>query len=196
MLLLMSRRSRAARIALNAVTALSVLLFAATVVLWVRSYFVADAYAVDRGGESAFFWSSRGGVELLHVSSSLDHYGISRVGSDIVELLYGRQSDDPGVIADRGVLGFRYRVSLGGRVPGGLPYMTWSFPRSWKVRVPLWSLAVLTAALPAERLWRHGSRRRAIRRGLCPHCRYNLTGNVSGVCPECGTPAVVNAACG
>ncbi len=24
------------------------------------------------------------------------------------------------------------------------------------------------------------------RRGLCPECAYNLTGNVSGACPECG----------
>ncbi len=24
--------------------------------------------------------------------------------------------------------------------------------------------------------------------GLCVHCGYELTGNVSGVCPECGTP--------
>jgi uncharacterized paraquat-inducible protein A len=24
-------------------------------------------------------------------------------------------------------------------------------------------------------------------RGLCPACAYDLTGNVSGVCPECGT---------
>lgn len=23
---------------------------------------------------------------------------------------------------------------------------------------------------------------------LCRHCQYNLTGNVSGICPECGTP--------
>ena len=30
---------------------------------------------------------------------------------------------------------------------------------------------------------------RARRRGFrCDQCDYNLTGNVSGVCPECGTP--------
>jgi predicted amidophosphoribosyltransferase len=23
---------------------------------------------------------------------------------------------------------------------------------------------------------------------ICPRCGYSLTGNVSGVCPECGTP--------
>lgn len=33
-------------------------------------------------------------------------------------------------------------------------------------------------------------RRRAgrLRAGLCPRCEYNLTGNVSGRCPECGEP--------
>jgi hypothetical protein len=32
-------------------------------------------------------------------------------------------------------------------------------------------------------------RRRRQRKGLCVRCGYNLTGNVSGVCPECGTEA-------
>lgn len=26
------------------------------------------------------------------------------------------------------------------------------------------------------------------RNGLCMHCGYNLTGNLSGTCPECGKP--------
>lgn len=29
--------------------------------------------------------------------------------------------------------------------------------------------------------------RRVYRSGLCQECGYDLTGNVSGVCPECGT---------
>ncbi len=28
---------------------------------------------------------------------------------------------------------------------------------------------------------------------LCTRCGYNVTGNVSGVCPECGTPVAVAA---
>ncbi|MCO6438475.1 MAG: hypothetical protein J5J06_15400 [Phycisphaerae bacterium] len=31
-------------------------------------------------------------------------------------------------------------------------------------------------------------RRRRIPPGHCRKCRYDLTGNTSGVCPECGTP--------
>lgn len=27
-------------------------------------------------------------------------------------------------------------------------------------------------------------------RSLCLHCGYDLTGNVSGVCPECGKPVL------
>jgi hypothetical protein len=27
---------------------------------------------------------------------------------------------------------------------------------------------------------------RRVKRGCCAECGYNLTGNVSGVCPECG----------
>lgn len=29
---------------------------------------------------------------------------------------------------------------------------------------------------------------RRLRHGFCRECRYDLTGNVTGVCPECGTP--------
>ncbi len=32
------------------------------------------------------------------------------------------------------------------------------------------------------------SRRPCIDLGCCQACGYNLTGNTSGICPECGTP--------
>lgn len=51
------------------------------------------------------------------------------------------------------------------------------------VSVPLW-LPLLVVAVPTYRLWRRTSR---FPRGFCAHCGYNLTGNTSGVCPECGT---------
>jgi hypothetical protein len=58
-------------------------------------------------------------------------------------------------------------------------------------RVHYSNLLVLSAVLPAARVARRlanrlRSRRRS-RRGLCARCGYNLTGNASGVCPECGS---------
>jgi hypothetical protein len=59
--------------------------------------------------------------------------------------------------------------------------------RWWTVAIPLWSILVVTALLPAARVagrLRRGRRRRV---GLCVSCGYDLTGNKSGACPECGT---------
>ena len=51
------------------------------------------------------------------------------------------------------------------------------------VRIPMWCFLVI-ASIPIVFLW---WRDRPIPSGLCQHCGYNLTGNVSGRCPECGT---------
>jgi hypothetical protein len=45
---------------------------------------------------------------------------------------------------------------------------------------------VAFAILPAAYAVRRRRLRLAIQQGLCLTCGYNLTGNVSGVCPECG----------
>ena len=50
--------------------------------------------------------------------------------------------------------------------------------------VPVWVLAA-AAGLATGILWWRDRRREP---GHCQKCDYDLTGNESGVCPECGTP--------
>jgi hypothetical protein len=60
--------------------------------------------------------------------------------------------------------------------------------------VPDWFILALLAILPAAWLIRGAWRLRPWRwehkpEGRCRACGYDLTGNQSGTCPECGTPA-------
>lgn len=72
-----------------------------------------------------------------------------------------------------------------------------SFPQyafQFTIYFPLWWLASLLAAFSLLCAWRW---RRAMRKPpdeQCRKCGYNLTGNTSGVCPECGTPVPQKAA--
>jgi len=54
----------------------------------------------------------------------------------------------------------------------------------WYMRVPIWCFLGITA-VPTIWLWYRDRRR--LSPDHCQHCGYNLTGNVSGTCPECGT---------
>ena len=51
--------------------------------------------------------------------------------------------------------------------------------------LPLWIPLLLTMIPTTFLCWRDNRRPP----GHCASCGYNLTGNVSGVCPECGGPA-------
>jgi hypothetical protein len=64
------------------------------------------------------------------------------------------------------------------------PRTSVSPPRvDWFILLPFW-LLLAVGVVPTARLWlRNGP----YPRGCCHKCGYNLTGNVSGVCPECGT---------
>lgn len=52
--------------------------------------------------------------------------------------------------------------------------------------MPMWPLVVLAAIQPTAAFAIHLKKRKSIRAGLCSFCGYKLTGNVSGICPECG----------
>lgn len=57
----------------------------------------------------------------------------------------------------------------------GFGHMAW---------IPIWML-LAALALPTAFLWRID--RQPIPPGHCKNCSYDLTGNTSGTCPECGT---------
>jgi len=52
--------------------------------------------------------------------------------------------------------------------------------------LPLWIVPAALALPLALLLWLD---RRRPGPGCCPHCGYDLTGNQSGICSECGEPA-------
>jgi hypothetical protein len=55
------------------------------------------------------------------------------------------------------------------------------------VVIPHWPLAMTAAVLPGMWFRRRLQRTRRLSAGCCSACGYDLTGNTSGVCPECGT---------
>jgi hypothetical protein len=87
-------------------------------------------------------------------------------------------------------------AALGGWMPlwpaqvdftnAGLRDPTLPKPTTKWLYVPLW-MPFLVIAVPTALLWRQ----RRFARGHCQHCGYDLTGNVSGRCPECGATCSV-----
>jgi hypothetical protein len=51
---------------------------------------------------------------------------------------------------------------------------------------PFRALAIFFLILPAVAVWRRFPRKSPDPVRRCSTCAYNLTGNASGVCPECG----------
>jgi hypothetical protein len=185
---------------LNLLTALSLLLAAAVVVLWVRSYERADWVQWQRSRLT-------GPRQHLVVMELFAAHGMlvftrdtqranlpAQVGDEEAELIAGSGRPD-GVRLDR----FTPHALLDGLTDSdfwpryGFLAETRGFDAgadggSWYtvVTLPLWALVVLAALPPAVRLPPYARRRSRTRRGLCPRCAYDLTGNLSGVCPECG----------
>ena len=59
----------------------------------------------------------------------------------------------------------------------------------WSVIIPFWLPTTISFICLAPIIGRATSRRR-MSDGHCSQCYYNLTGNESGICPECGTAIV------
>jgi hypothetical protein len=184
-----SRMRRTLRKLLDILTALSLLPFVATVVMWARSYFFLDSFKHRNQDTSRFVSvaSLGGGLQFASCSGVIDDgWGIGvesmalrgRPWPENWQLLTGY-----GTRHDGRFLGLRLAYGdLGTLVPRPMPF--------WSVRLPYWLIFVLSA-LPAflgsRQVFNRLVRNRRIGRSLCVHCAYELTGNISGRCPECGT---------
>ena len=181
---------RLLRYSFTSLAVVLLLLCAATAVLWVRSYFAPDV--VSRGPVTGTSWNAESSSGRLKLGSGSFHFLPPRDGSYL--LLWDTQSHRqllPGVVYDSGHAVARKRQP--GETPPfrtGLPAVPYhSF---WRIELSHFWACVLLSALPALRLWRGRRWKEWHRRslGLCLRCAYNLTGNTSGVCPECGTPVM------
>ena len=97
-----------------------------------------------------------------------------------------------GKLSDQGPLDWKYwkqilRVCFGFEFPRFNDYRDNAGGYHCAVTMPFWLLLLLTA-IPTAWLW-HRDRRlisSSPDHQLCSGCGYDLTGNLSGVCPECG----------
>jgi hypothetical protein len=153
----------------NGLTVLSLVLCVATGVLWVCTYHR------PRGLHSL---SMAGGYKEVWIGSQTGSLFVQSVWTGSVTREYFEH-----VWLER--LGFvfeRQNCHSVGQVP---------VPRVFfELRLPHWFLIVVFAPPLVLRLM---VRRRRAKDGMCQTCGYNLTGNVSGVCPECGKPIALKA---
>ncbi len=137
------------------------LLAAATVVLWARSYRVSDVFGAPTSG-AAFFLCTRPGTVCFFVDPS-GYFGTEYPGTYFTIGAYP-------VFATR----FRYLTAA----PGS--------PRALLIEIPLWVVILPPLVPPLLCLVPWLRRRRRRRLGLCLVCGYDLRASPER-CPECGT---------
>src|SRR2546423_2345445 len=147
----------------------SVLMCVGLVVLWIRSH-QPHASLKDRDNFTIRARDPR-------------YWLISEKGRVIFCRQVGRNWDHP--LRKFELAGIRFRGLWGDR------------SMLWNLEVPYGFLVAASCVLPLARLWAWRARRRErrrLRKGLCRRCAYDLRGNTSAVCPECGTAIAAPAA--
>jgi hypothetical protein len=196
-------------IAWNGLAVVSAIVFAASAILAVRSFFFQErlsrtVHAVGSGcviRTTLIFYSSRGGIVLSReVLSNSDPAEVASPPSAV---------HNAPTVSYWQVDNFR-RFDLGflslSAVPG---WNGWWFHvyrrdaasgyfghRSLSIAIPYWSVLLTSAVLPVYALVRfrrrflaaRAARRRAL--GQCVRCRYDLRAT-PGRCPECGTVQII-----
>ena len=158
---------------LNLVTVLSLVLCVAAAAYWVRSYFAADSVGVTRYE----------GRRLVSRSIFIQR-GV--IGAQVWILPSDFGSGLPPMYRDWWCMTSapEPRMELSQLAPRA---ETWGSGAISTYTLPCWVLLLLLSVPPTLAYRRRRSDRTRRVTGRCRSCGYDLTGNVSGVCPECGS---------
>ena len=80
-------------------------------------------------------------------------------------------------------------AALGGALYVAIPV----FWKTWRLTLVALAAGLAFAGVPFVRAAKKELPALRRRMGQCAHCGYDLTGNVSGVCPECSRGRSVNS---
>jgi hypothetical protein len=176
----------------NILTAVSLALWTATVVLWVRSHWAMDVLqwrddwvlGQSKAGTSHVLWSSRGhlGWAVVKWSFRMVPAGRSPVGEPIPSGPPWARSPESGLRWASVAAGYDLNRIVFPMYPNGIPDVHSVRPARVSFIVP----AVLFAVWPSVMFGARVLRRLAGVPGTCARCGYDLRATPER-CPECGT---------
>jgi hypothetical protein len=159
----------------NVASAISLLLCITTAVLWVRSYAVVyseihQRFRVQRQQiemDQSVLRACDGSLYFHREVTHLPFQPVAHMNPNAAKQLLESAGGD---------YFMKQRPWKGASGPND--------PNGWHLPLPI--ACTLFAVVPL--MWFTLRSRRFTGPGRCPTCGYNVTGNTSGVCPECGTP--------
>ena len=185
------RRWRRPLLRLGAVA--SLLVCTTVTVIWVRSYFAVDEWILDKREATQYhahiqqyiIFTDCGQFSFTCATLDSTNPGCIRETKEgeprsFYHFVYYRSS--PPTLWDQ--IGFSW-----GR--GHDSDDRWQSADS-RAGIPAWLLVILSGAMPffwAKKYIAMRHKARLMNEGRCQRRGYNLIGNSSGICPECGTPA-------
>ena len=172
---------------------LGLMAIVALLLLWVFSTFYHEGVVWEWPGGFTLVTMGSGALGVLchYIPAECSMVGVDKQSTELMQLVVKAHAQDVrSVFAGHGPIPSRWSLhrvcwewlpSCKSRdMDAGFAI----YRRVTQVSVPLW-MPMAVIALPT--LWSFWRIRVRERRGHCRTCLYDLTDNVSGICPECGT---------